>query len=137
MLNPDGVIVGNYRCSLSGRDLNRNYKTILKDAYPSIWHTREMIKRYGLNVVSNVDWKVLFSIECRFMNEIELVLYCDFHGHSRKQNVFVYGCENKHLPNEKLKERIFPAMLWKNDPSKVRKQKQWKQFSDDEVFFLI
>jgi len=45
MLNPDGVIVGNYRCSLSGRDLNRNYKTILKDAYPSIWHTREMVKR--------------------------------------------------------------------------------------------
>ena len=23
MLNPDGVIVGNYRCSLSGLDLNR------------------------------------------------------------------------------------------------------------------
>ena len=46
MLNPDGVIVGNYRCSLSGRDLNRNYKTILKDAYPSVWHTREMIKRF-------------------------------------------------------------------------------------------
>ncbi len=23
MLNPDGVIVGNYRCSLSGVDLNR------------------------------------------------------------------------------------------------------------------
>ncbi|CAF0864478.1 unnamed protein product [Adineta ricciae] len=98
MLNPDGVIVGNYRCSLAGRDLNRNYKTVLKDAYPSIWHTREMIKR--------------------FMTETELVLYCDFHGHSRKQNVFVYGCENKHLPNERLKERIFPAMLAKNDPSK-------------------
>ncbi|CAF2542920.1 unnamed protein product [Rotaria sp. Silwood2] len=98
MLNPDGVIVGNYRCSLSGRDLNRNYKTILKDAYPSIWHTREMIKR--------------------FMNETELILYCDFHGHSRKQNVFIYGCENKHLPNERLKERIFPAMLSKNDPTK-------------------
>jgi murein tripeptide amidase MpaA len=25
MLNPDGVIVGNYRCSLSGFDLNRQY----------------------------------------------------------------------------------------------------------------
>ena len=100
MLNPDGVIVGNYRCSLSGRDLNRNYKTILKDAYPSIWHTREMVKR--------------------FRNEMELVLYCDFHGHSRKQNVFIYGCENKHLPGERLKEKIFPAMLAKNDPAKVR-----------------
>ncbi len=56
---------------------------------------------------------------CRFMSEIELVLYCDFHGHSRKQNVFIYGCENKHLPKERLKERIFPVIFSKNDPSKV------------------
>jgi hypothetical protein len=55
MLNPDGVIVGNYRCSLSGRDLNRNYKTILKDAYPSIWHTREMIKRFELILFNHFD----------------------------------------------------------------------------------
>jgi len=53
------------------------------------------------------------------MSEIELVLYCDFHGHSRKHNVFVYGCENKHIPGERLKERIFPAMFSKNDPTKV------------------
>lgn len=26
MLNPDGVIVGNYRCSLAGGDLNRQVK---------------------------------------------------------------------------------------------------------------
>ncbi|UJR10439.1 hypothetical protein I4U23_014643 [Adineta vaga] len=113
MLNPDGVIVGNYRCSLSGRDLNRNYKTILKDAYPSIWHTREMIKR--------------------FMTEIEVVLYCDFHGHSRRNNVFMYGCENKRIPKERFKERIFPAIFSRNDPSKfsysscrfkVQKQKE-------------
>jgi len=25
MLNPDGVIVGNYRCNLSGADLNRQW----------------------------------------------------------------------------------------------------------------
>ena len=119
MLNPDGVIVGNYRCSLSGRDLNRNYKTILKDAYPSIWHTREMIKRFLILFVCFEFFISKKKIFFRFMNETELVLYCDFHGHSRKQNVFVYGCENKNLPNEKLKERIFPVMLAKNDPTKV------------------
>ena len=45
MLNPDGVIVGNYRCSLAGRDLNRNYRTNYKEAYPGIWSCREMVKR--------------------------------------------------------------------------------------------
>lgn len=45
MLNPDGVVVGNYRCSLSGRDLNRKYKTVLRDSFPSVWHTRNMVER--------------------------------------------------------------------------------------------
>ncbi|KAB0398050.1 hypothetical protein E2I00_017722 [Balaenoptera physalus] len=50
MLNPDGVIVGNYRCSLAGRDLNRHYKTILKESFPCIWHTRNMIKSRKNNI---------------------------------------------------------------------------------------
>lgn len=45
MLNPDGVIVGNYRCSLAGRDLNRNYTSLLKESFPSVWYTRNMIRR--------------------------------------------------------------------------------------------
>ena len=45
MLNPDGVIVGNYRCSLAGRDLNRNYKTVLKDSFPPIWHVKSMVRK--------------------------------------------------------------------------------------------
>ncbi|XP_068133658.1 cytosolic carboxypeptidase 3 isoform X2 [Hyperolius riggenbachi] len=100
MLNPDGVIVGNYRCSLTGRDLNRNYKTRLKDSFPSIWFTRNMIKRV--------------------MEEREILLYCDLHGHSRKQNVFMYGCKGKGGQNggRRLCERIFPFMLSKNSPDK-------------------
>ncbi|XP_058518257.1 cytosolic carboxypeptidase 2 [Ochotona princeps] len=97
MLNPDGVIVGNYRCSLAGRDLNRRYKTILKDSFPCVWHTRNMIKR--------------------LLEEREVLLYCDFHGHSRKNNIFLYGCNNN---NRKywLHERVFPLMLSKNVPDK-------------------
>ncbi|XP_038309967.1 cytosolic carboxypeptidase 2 isoform X3 [Canis lupus familiaris] len=97
MLNPDGVIVGNYRCSLAGRDLNRHYKTILKESFPCIWYTRNMVKR--------------------LLEEREVLLYCDFHGHSRKNNIFLYGCKN----NDRkywLHERVFPLMLSKNAPDK-------------------
>ncbi|KAK3593957.1 hypothetical protein CHS0354_040690 [Potamilus streckersoni] len=98
MLNPDGVVVGNYRCSLAGRDLNRNYKSTLKDSYPSIWHTKQMIRR--------------------LLQERDIIVYCDLHGHSRKQNVFLYGCENRHNAERRLRERIFPAMLSKNATDK-------------------
>lgn len=98
MLNPDGVVVGNYRCSLAGRDLNRNYKTVLKDSFPPIWHVRNMVRK-------------LFE-------ERDITLYCDLHGHSRKQNVFIYGCENRFDPLKRLRERVFPVMVSKNAPSK-------------------
>ncbi|OXB75389.1 UNVERIFIED_CONTAM: hypothetical protein H355_010591, partial [Colinus virginianus] len=45
MLNPDGVTVGNQRCSLTGYDLNHKYKSKVKKSYPSIWYTRNMIRR--------------------------------------------------------------------------------------------
>ena len=56
---------------------------------------------------------------CRTLQEREIIVYCDLHGHSRKQNVFIYGCENRHHPDKRLRERIFPAMLNRNAPDKV------------------
>jgi len=98
MLNPDGVIVGNYRCSLTGRDLNRNYKSNLKEYFPSIWHTKHLIGK--------------------LQSDRGVTLYCDLHGHSRKHNVFIYGCENKGRNNaRKLHEQVFPLMLSKNASS--------------------
>ncbi|KAM4734629.1 cytosolic carboxypeptidase 2 [Anableps anableps] len=98
MLNPDGVVVGNYRCSLAGRDLNRNYKTLLKDSFPCVWHTRNMVER--------------------LMAETEIVLYCDFHGHNRKNNVFMYGCSGQGNNSIKYQERVFPLMMSKNASNK-------------------
>lgn len=40
MLNPDGVIVGNYRCSLAGVDLNRTFKHTVRDLYPTIYNIK-------------------------------------------------------------------------------------------------
>ena len=112
MLNPDGVIVGNYRCSLAGRDLNRNYKTVLRDAYPTVWYTRQMIKK--------------------IRDEMGVELYVDLHGHSRKHNVFMYGCEKLTVSSQRLRSRIFPYMMsnnsskfsYKSSKFKVQKSKE-------------
>lgn len=40
MLNPDGVINGNYRCSLAGCDLNRRWKAPSKVLHPTIYNTK-------------------------------------------------------------------------------------------------
>lgn len=44
MLNPDGVIVGNYRCSLTGRDMNRNFRHPRKQSFPIVYHMKELIQ---------------------------------------------------------------------------------------------
>ena len=64
MLNPDGVINGNYRCSLAGCDLNRRWKNPSMDIHPEIYYTKEMI--HTLN------------------KERGCALFCDLHGHSKK-----------------------------------------------------
>ena len=46
MMNPDGVINGNYRCSLSGADLNRRWKTSSKILFPEIFETKRLVKTF-------------------------------------------------------------------------------------------
>ncbi|NXS31509.1 CBPC2 carboxypeptidase, partial [Pomatostomus ruficeps] len=99
MLNPDGVVVGNSRCSLAGRDPNRAYGMVLPGSFPGVWHLRAMVQRV--------------------LAEREVVLYCDFHGHSRKNNVFMYGCDaSGDSVGTRLRQRVFPLMLSKNAPDK-------------------
>ncbi|NXU07145.1 CBPC2 carboxypeptidase, partial [Buphagus erythrorhynchus] len=99
MLNPDGVVVGNSRCSLAGRDPNRAYGMALPGSFPGVWHLRAMVQRV--------------------LAEREVMLYCDFHGHSRKNNVFMYGCDAGGDGTEtRLRQRVFPLMLSKNAPNK-------------------
>jgi hypothetical protein len=94
MLNPDGVINGNYRCSLAGCDLNRQWQDPSKKLNPTIFNTKMMMKR--------------------FMEDREVVMFCDLHGHSRKKNIFMYGCDQAENSVHRLKERIFPRLLAKN-----------------------
>lgn len=42
MLNPDGVINGNSRCSLAGVDLNRCWNEPNKTLHPTIYYTKSV-----------------------------------------------------------------------------------------------
>ncbi|XP_053108794.1 cytosolic carboxypeptidase 3 isoform X10 [Hemicordylus capensis] len=78
------------------------------------------------------DWDNTLIFEARFesgnlqkvvkivMEERDVLLYCDLHGHSRKENVFMYGCEKRDQQEERayLYQRIFPFIMSKNCPDK-------------------
>lgn len=40
MLNPDGVVLGNFRTSLCGRDLNRAFKSSVDMLFPEVRHLK-------------------------------------------------------------------------------------------------
>lgn len=93
MLNPDGVTNGNYRCSLAGCDLNRRWKFPSKVVHPTIYSIKKVIKEINL--------------------ERKVIMYCDLHGHSRKHNIFMYGCDSKTQAEDC---RILPYILSKLSP---------------------
>ncbi|NWS38085.1 CBPC4 carboxypeptidase, partial [Probosciger aterrimus] len=76
MLNPDGVINGNHRCSLSGDDLNRQWLTPSSQLHPTIYHAKGLL--YYLRSIGRTP-----------------LVFCDYHGHSQRKNVFLYGCSIK------------------------------------------
>ncbi|XP_067840829.1 uncharacterized protein [Heptranchias perlo] len=103
MLNPDGVIVGNYRCSLSARDLNRNYQHPKRELFPTVWHTKKMVEE--------------------LQKDHYILLYGDLHGHSRKPNAFTYGCSQTGTTCpfgvlDYLRERLFPWLISQRDPER-------------------
>ncbi|EQC38408.1 hypothetical protein SDRG_04119 [Saprolegnia diclina VS20] len=117
MLNPDGVVHGNYRCSLAGIDLNRRWSQPSELYHPTIYAAKKMI------ALMRQSRKVL--------------LFCDFHGHSRKKNMFTYiaikmtilsvtdrnryGCK-PYLSWSRLEDakvRLFPYVLCKTSSAQA------------------
>lgn len=73
MINIDGVIYGNFRCDVTGVDLNRRWKQPSKIFHTQIYEIKRKIQQAAKK----------FRVETCF----------DFHGHSKKYNVFCYSCK--------------------------------------------
>ena len=88
MINVDGVIYGNYRSNLYGKDLNRMWMNPDKDIAMCVMNIKKVIE-------STISTRNIF-------------FYCDFHGHSNKSNFFLYGCQKEGV---KGYEGVFMKML--------------------------
>ena len=101
MLNPDGVIYGNYRCSLLGYDLNRRWKSPNRFLQPTVFYAKQMVKYMS--------------------EEREIVLYYDLHAHSTQKNVFMYGCSYSPTELDHIQKnasiRVVPLLMSQQNPS--------------------
>jgi hypothetical protein len=88
MLNPDGVVVGNSRCSLNGQDLNRQFQHPDHLLHPEIYHLKSLI--FGSK---------------------NILAYLDFHAHSKKKGVFIYGPYFPLHSEFHCKIRVVPKLL--------------------------
>ncbi len=100
MLNPDGVVYGNYRCCLLGYDLNRRWKAPSRLLQPTIFHAKQMV---GL-----------------MAEERDIAMYYDLHAHSTQKNVFMYGCafspaEMDHI-HKNAGIRVVPLLMAQRNP---------------------
>jgi murein tripeptide amidase MpaA len=62
MVNPDGVIVGNYRTGMAGRDLNREFIEPDIILYPSVYAIKQLLS----------------SLDASY----GVLAFLDLHGHS-------------------------------------------------------
>ncbi|XP_026758831.3 cytosolic carboxypeptidase 1-like isoform X3 [Galleria mellonella] len=107
MLNVEGVINGCHRCGLTNEDLNRRWCKPSPVLHPSIYHTKGLIE-YLVRV-----WKK------------PPLVYCDYHGHSRKKNVFFYGCagaeswcsNDRLVQDDPVKYLMLPALMHRISPA--------------------
>ncbi|CAG9331274.1 unnamed protein product [Blepharisma stoltei] len=87
MLNPDGVILGNSRCSLTGEDLNRRFQSPDPRLHPVIHTLKNMIK-----------------------NE-KISFYFDFHAHSTKKGMFIYGPHYPLHSDKYISIKVLPKLF--------------------------
>ncbi|CAL1538014.1 unnamed protein product [Lymnaea stagnalis] len=104
MLNPDGVYLGNYRCSLMGFDLNRHWQEPSPWAHPTLYATKNLLMELDRNEV---------RVHSPFSFKHDMDFYIDLHAHSTLMNGFMYG--NIYDDMERYeKQSVFPKLLCSN-----------------------
>ena len=104
MVNPDGVICGNYRSSMVGCDLNRCYNKPDFRFHPTIWCVK--------NLTEDLNNLEAFAKNSKGVTlEDNVIAFVDMHAHSRKKCVFMYGPEVPLHKEQYFRMRIIPRLV--------------------------
>ena len=79
--------------------------------FPTVYHTKRMIEQFCQErEVWSVPGVCVASAVCAPL--LQVCVYVDLHGHSRKHNVFMYGCHTPQADHTHfLYERVLPFLL--------------------------
>jgi murein tripeptide amidase MpaA len=86
MVNIDGVLCGNSRCTLAGVDPNRVWQFPNPILHPEMYSLKEHIRRTHA--------------------EVTVAAFLDLHGHSHKLGSFFYGCGHT-----EMKAALMPKLV--------------------------
>ncbi len=93
MLNPDGVIMGNARTGVFGKDLNREFESTSKVLNPEVAAVKELVRN------------------CKIIYGGKVTAFLDLHGHSAKRSIFAFGPEWPITDLNYQRARIIPRLI--------------------------
>lgn len=105
MVNPDGIISGNYRCNTQGKDMNRCF---FADDDPEAKNRLTEVEHIRAFMEENFSKKVPEKRN-------KLKMFLDIHAHSGQRDIFIYA---PHSQSDEIQQKIrnFPALLDKISP---------------------
>ncbi|KAK7595021.1 hypothetical protein V9T40_001454 [Parthenolecanium corni] len=101
------LLQNRHRCGLTDEDLNRKWSHPDRQLHPSIYHTKGLLE-YCTRILRRTPF-----------------IFCDFHGHSRRKNVFFFGCSNqeswleadRNIPNVGIEHQLLPHVMENCSPA--------------------
>lgn len=93
MINADGVIVGNTRCSFIGRDVNRMFGHPNQKLAPEPYYLRNLVR------------------ELQKTDKYKVAFYLDVHAHSGRKAIFMYGPYFPLHCSKYMKIRTLPKLI--------------------------
>ncbi|XP_072752591.1 cytosolic carboxypeptidase 1 isoform X2 [Anoplolepis gracilipes] len=107
MLNIEGVVNGCNRYGLTNEDLNRRWSNPNQVYHPVIYHTKGLME-YCARVLQRPPH-----------------VFVDYHGHSRRKNVFLFGCSrsgswsaaDRAKPDQPVQYLMLPHLMQRTSPA--------------------